>query len=165
MTKIDISDLLLDPPERKPINKKYIYIFLGTIILFVILLSINSISKYISNKKETKKIEIYVKKETKKIEKINIKDRIFAQKKEIVEDKTIITKNTRYIQISAFLSKNKDEKLLRKIKNNDFKYMLKKGDKYTRVFVGPYKNYEEAKNDLEKAKRTLRKDAFITSKF
>jgi len=165
MTKIDISDLLLDPPEKKTINKKYIYIFLGTIVLFVILLSINSISKYISNKKETKKIEIYVKKETKKIEKINIKDRIFAQKKEIVEDKTIITKNTRYIQISAFLSKNKDEKLLRKIKNNDFKYMLKKGDKYTRVLVGPYKNYEEAKNDLEKAKRTLRKDAFITSKF
>lgn len=189
--KTDLSDLLLEPQEDNKISQKTIHIFLFIIVLLIIssiytLMNSENKESFFKNKLENK--EVVVKKETKAPAKtIKKEEPVKVIKKEepikIVKKDTSkiksrkyipiiklnndlkITKSTRYIQVAAFPNSVNDKQLIRKIQGNELKYKIVKGSKYTRVLIGPYKNFDEADIAIAKIKEKIRKDSFITSKF
>jgi hypothetical protein len=162
--KIDVTDLLLDPPERNNISPKTIRFLL---FLFVGLLSYFLLSLISTEKKENinilkKEGKIQVSKTDNLKQK---KEKIQVSKTESLRQKPIITKSTRYIQVSAFSNESNDDQLLRKIKRNKLNYKIVKGEKFTRILIGPYKNYDTALKEIITIKEKIKKDSFITSKF
>lgn len=158
--KIDITDLLLDPPEKKGLSPKTIHFFIFIIaillIYFIYGLFQTQVKEILEEKKEiliTK--EIMVKKEA-----------VVKKDKKIINiaSPILLTKNIRFIQVSTFPNNKNDKNLIRKIEKNNFNYKILKGDTYTRILLGPYKNYDEAKSAISEIKEKIRKDSFITSK-
>lgn len=164
--KIDITDLLLDPPEKKGLSPKTIHFFIFIIaillIYFIYGLFQTQVKEILEEKKEiliTK--EIMVKKEA-----VVKKEGVVKKDKKIINiaSPILLTKNIRFIQVSTFPNNKNDKNLIRKIEKNNFNYKILKGDTYTRILLGPYKNYDEAKSAISEIKEKIRKDSFITSK-
>ena len=70
-----------------------------------------------------------------------------------------------FIQVSASFKTLPTKEFLRKIEKNGFRYIIKKsvvrGQRATKVLVGPYSTKEKALKDLPKVKEIINPDAFI----
>ena len=168
MKHVDISDLILDTSNREKhsYSFQYLIIIITTIITILFIISIfkdnnnpasnNKLinipkNNIIQNKIEKKII-------SKKVEKVIIKEN-----NPIISHPNNIETNTklRYIQVGIF--KNEiNKKQLTILNENNFKFIKRKGNKFSKILIGPYDNYKAATLDLKLIKSKFRKDSFIT---
>jgi len=65
-----------------------------------------------------------------------------------------------YIQVGSF-TKGPENSFIRKIRKAGFKYRIKESNGYRRVYVGPFKNRQEASNILGIVKSKISPNAFV----
>ncbi len=70
-----------------------------------------------------------------------------------------------FVQVSASFKTLPTKEFLRKIERNGFRYIIKKsivrGQRATKVLIGPYRSKEEALRDLPKIKNIINPEAFV----
>ncbi len=107
---------------------------------------------------ETSSKKPVVKKET------SIPQQSFVQKK----DTAVSGKKEYFIQVGAFFRYPPDKKFLESIKKENLNYLIVEGKKgakpYKRVLIGPYPNKSMAKKDLDRIKKRINQNAYITRK-
>ncbi len=73
-----------------------------------------------------------------------------------------------FIQVGAFFRYPPDKKFLGSIKKEGLNYVIVEGQKsgkpYKKVLVGPYQSKDAAKKDLERIKKRINQNAYITRK-
>ncbi|BBG65399.1 membrane protein [Hydrogenimonas sp.] len=73
-----------------------------------------------------------------------------------------------YIQVGAFFRYPPDKKFLDSIRRENLNYIIVEGKKsgkpYKKVLVGPYQSRSAAKKDLERVKKRINQNAYITEK-
>ncbi|WP_300366651.1 SPOR domain-containing protein [Hydrogenimonas sp.] len=81
--------------------------------------------------------------------------------------KTVATGNY-FIQVGAFFRYPPDKKFLKSIEKEGLHYVIAEGTKsgtpYKKVMVGPYPSRAAAKKDLDRVKRRINQNAYITKK-
>ncbi len=82
--------------------------------------------------------------------------------------KTSETAGKYFIQVGAFFRYPPDKKFLDSIKKENLNYIIVEGTKsgkpYKKVLVGPYQSRSAAKKDLDRVKKRINQNAYITTK-
>jgi len=141
--KIDLTDIIVSDIKDKKNPTLKLFLIVGILIFSTIF--------YFS----------FLKNKT--IEKKNI----FSQKKEIIINNNLKKEMLPiyFIQVSVF-NKNKhlNKNLLKKIKDNNLSFKVKKVNKFKKVLIGPYYGYSSAKKHLPLIQEKIEKTAFIKKK-
>ncbi len=84
------------------------------------------------------------------------------------EKSTAASSDSYFIQVGAFFRYPPDKKFLDSIKKEGLDYIIvegiKSGKHYKKVLVGPYPSRSAAKSDLERVKKRINQNAYITRK-
>ena len=82
--------------------------------------------------------------------------------------KTSATKGKYFIQVGAFFRYPPNKKFLKSIENEGMRYVIVEGTRagkpFKKVLIGPYTSKSAAKHDLERVKKRINQNAYITTK-
>ena len=97
------------------------------------------------------------------IKPVTTKAKVVVPVKKASSTKTIANKH--YVQVGSFAKAKPNKKLIKKIKDNNFDYALKRvnvrGTMVTKLLIGPFDSYREARKAKEVIKQKIEAGAFI----
>ncbi len=82
--------------------------------------------------------------------------------------KEVVSHGKYFIQVGAFFRNPPNKKFLKSIKDEGLHYLIVEGTRasrpYKKVLIGPYPTKAAAKKDLERVKKRINQNAYITTK-